>query len=344
MTGDSTKTMAPEPRTFTVGTFRPADAPGIGELFRAVYGEGYPIRLFYDTEALTAANAEGQYYSIVARGTQREVVGVQHLFRSAPYASLYEGGAGLVLKEYRKGGINAEMLRFMFEEFVPSMPSIEETFGESVCYHPYMQKSMEEDFRHVATALEVALMPAQTYGKEKPTAGRVATLDAFRCYNPKPHRIYLPVVYEDSLRRIYARLDDTREIALSEADLPAGTPSQIETSLFTFAQVARLAVPASGSDFAARFAEQEDNARAKKSIVLQVWLNLTEPWVGRAAELLRRRGYFFGGALPRWFDGDGLLMQKLLCPPAFEDIILSSEASQKLLEVIKEDWQRAQQE
>ncbi len=38
------------------------------------------------------------------------------------------------------------------------------------------------------------------------------------------------------------------------------------------------------------------------------WLNLAEPWVGDAAAILREKGYFWGGVLPRWFDTDGLLM------------------------------------
>jgi len=62
------------------------------------------------------------------------------------------------------------------------------------------------------------------------------------------------------------------------------------------------------------------------------------PWIGQAVDILRDAGYFFGGALPRWFDGDGLLMQKLDCPPYFEGLILESDFAKELLEIIKEDW------
>ena len=72
-------------------------------------------------------------------------------------------------------------------------------------------------------------------------------------------------------------------------------------------------------------------------MVFQVWLNLTEPWAGEAVELLRGRGYFFGAAMPRWFDGDGLLMQKLDCPPDFEELVLLSDFSKELLEFIRAD-------
>ena len=54
-------------RPFEVDMFRPEDAEGIVRIFRSVYGDGYPIKIFYDPKALTDANENGDYYSIVAR-------------------------------------------------------------------------------------------------------------------------------------------------------------------------------------------------------------------------------------------------------------------------------------
>jgi hypothetical protein len=68
---------------------------------------------------------------------------------------------------------------------------------------------------------------------------------------------------------------------------------------------------------------------------------LTRPWVGDAVDSLRKMGYFFGGALPRWFDGDGFLMQKLLCPPDFDSIVLVTDRAKRLLEIIRQDRERA---
>ena len=326
---------------FEVGSFRPEDAEGIVRLFRAVYGEHYPIRLFYDPAAIIAANRDGRYYSIVARTASGKVIGASHLYPSAPCGSLYESGVGLVLKEYRNSGASTRMLRHVYEEFVPRKENVEEVFGEAVCNHPFMQKAIAPS-RFVATAIEVALMPAEAYTREKSAAGRVATLVAFRCYRPKPHRIFLPVAYEETLRRIYGRLDDARDLAVSAEGIPAGTATRAEVDNFEFARVARIAVHEIGRDFPDCLAGLEARGREKKAVVFQVWVNLTTPWVGEAVELLRKKGYFFGGALPRWFDGDGLLMQKLLCPPDFAGIVLESDFAKELLKVIQEDWQRVQ--
>ncbi len=323
-------------KPFSVERFRPEDAEGIVALFRTVYGKQYPIQLFYDPAAIVLANEKGRYYSIVARSPAGQVVVVNHLFRSAPYPNLYESGVGLVLKDYRNSGIMKQILSYLYESFVSDMPHIQEVFGEAVCNHPFMQKTVE-GFKFIETALQVALMPAAAYVKEKSATGRVATLSVFRCYHPSPHRIFLPRIYEEELRWLYSRLDDERDIVLSDSRLPEGTISQADMEIFDFAGVARIAVSVAGSDIQTRVTELEARARERKATVFQVWINLTEPWAGDSVEILRRMGYFFGGTLPRWFDGDGLLMQKLECLPDFESIVLATEAARRILSVIEMD-------
>lgn len=328
-----------ETEAFTVGSFRPEDAQGISDLFRSVYGEHYPIRLFYDPQAIVAANRDGSYHSICARTASGQIIGVNHLYRSAPNPALYESGAGLVLSEYRNSGANKATLDYLFNTFIPQNPHIEAVFGEAVCNHPYMQRAVGT-FHFVETAIEVALMPAEAYTQEKSAAGRVATLNASRTYQAKPHRIFLPPVYETQLGKIYDRFDDTRDRVLSVAAMSGGTLTKAELTVFDFAQVARIAVSAIGANFQDRLAALEAQALEKNVLVFQVWLKLTEPCVGAAVDGLRAKGYFFGGPVPRWFDGDGLLMQKLLCAPGFEGIVLFSDFAKELLEFIKADWQQ----
>jgi len=327
---------------FEVGPFRPEDAPGIVNLFRSVYGEGYPIRVFYDDKELTEANAKGQYYSIVARNMTGQVIGVQHLFRSAPYNNLYEAGAGLVDRDYRKLGLITEMLAFAFNGWAPGHNNIEETFGEAVCNHTHMQKTVRT-FAHVETALEVALMPAEAYDAEQSAKGRVAALLVFRCDKPKPHTVFLPGQYEKELRFLYSALDDIRSLEIADENLPRDLSSQAEMTVFDFAKVARIAMRAAGPDLESYLENLEKQARDRKVVVFQVWLKLGSPCVGSAVDILRRRGYYIGGILPRWFDEDGLLMQKLLVDPDFDAIQLHSDRAKEILAIVKKDWERARQ-
>ncbi len=326
---------------FEVSDFRYEDADGIVRLFRTVYGEQYPIRLFYDPQAIIDANAAGEYYSMVARTTSGNIVGVNHLFRSTPYPSLYEIGVGLVLKEYRNTRAFTRLSEYLFDEFIPRKDNIEETFGEPICNHVYTQKAAAR-FKHVITAMEVALMPAAAYAKEKSATGRVAALVTFRCFKPNPHRIYVPEPYAPDLQWIYSRLDDSRNMDVSQGSAPAGHASRITLESFDFARVARFAVHEIGSDFIDAFSKIEADAISGSAVILQAWLDLSIPWVGSAVLGLRERGYFFGGALPRWFNGDGLLMQKLLCPPDFDGIVLDAADSRQLLNIVRRDWERVE--
>lgn len=323
-----------------VDYFRPEDAEGIAALFRAVYGDGYPVRVFYDPQALTQANEVGDYYSIVARPPEGGVVGVQHLYRSAPFPFLYELGAGLVLKEYRHAGLSKRLLSFTLQKWVHTSKNIEEVWGESVCNHTAMHKAVIA-FEYIETALEIALMPAEAYEAERSATGRVATLVACHCYKPRPHRIFLPKVYEQELRFVYSRVDDQRELSIAAGGLPSEGSSEITMDVFGFAGVARITVHRAAADFEGRLDQLEAEALQKRVVVNQILLNLGEPWIAAAVDILRDRGYFFGGVFPRWLDRDGLFLQKLLCPPDFEAIQLLSDRSHRLLEIIMQDWSRA---
>ncbi len=327
-------------RPFTWMSFVRTTRKVLSNYFAPSTAKRTPSGFFYDPAAIIAANREGRYISIVARTPSGTVIGATHLYRSAPYPGLYESGLGLVLKEYRNVGGYGAFLHNVFNEYIPRHPQIEEFFAEAVCNHVFTQKFITPH-RVVETALEVALMSAEAYTRGKSAPGRVATLDVFRAFVPKPHRIFIPQAYDAILRCVYDRLDDRREIATACEKLPAGKSTQIQLSLFDYAQVARLAVSSAGADFASRFAEREEQARSQNTLVFQAWLNLAEPCVGGAVDILRNRGYFFGGALPRWFDGDGLLMQKLECPPDFENIILLNDYSKELLDFIRADREAA---
>ncbi len=327
-------------RAYEVRLLRPEDAQGVVNLFLAVYGEEYPVKLFYDAEALTRANENGDYYTVLARAPEGEVIGVQHAFRSAPYPSLYELGVGLVLKEWRGRGVAGTLGRYVVNDVIPRL-NIEAAFGESVCYHLHMQH-MSSQLEFTETALEVALMPAETYSLEEHAAGRVATLLQFRSYKPKMQTLFLPAVYDRELRFMYANLGDQREFARAGEDLPSGTPTRSDMKIFSFAQVARIAIHEAGSDLDSHLAALEEDAEKQGVVVLQACLVLTSSSVGAAVEVLRNRGYFLGGALPRWFDDDGLLMQKLLCPPDFEAIKLHNARAHEILRMVRDDWKRVQ--
>lgn len=321
-----------------VDLFRPEDAEGVVRLFHSVYGAGYPVRTYLEPQRLIAENAARRTISSVARTPRGDVVGHNALFASAPHPGCYESGAGAVHTAYRGGkGIFTEMVAHglkMAEVF----PEVDAVFGEPVCNHTFSQRLViKQGF--VPRALEVDLMPAEAYEKEHAAKGRVSAYLAFKTFRPRPHRVYLPAVYGEILRFFCEALDDKRDIRSTEGAAPGNDVSDIRTQVFDFASVARVAVHKPGKDFASRLESLDAELRQKGILVAQVWMNLAFPWVGGAVEALRRRGYFLGGYLPRWFDTDGLLMQKMTGTPNWGGISTYGDRAEEILKRVRSDWE-----
>jgi hypothetical protein len=320
-----------------VDLFRPEDAEGVARLFLSVYGEDYPIRTYIDPELLKKENKAGRTISSVARTPKGDIVGHNALFNSAPYERIYESGAGLVHVDYRGGkGIFTQMGAHGIEIAAKTF-GVEAVYGEPVCNHLFSQK-MVHGLGCITFAVEVDLMPASAYSKEKSATGRVSSFIDNKTIKTRPHRVYLPPVYEESLRFIYEGLDDQRDLLRSEESFPRGSQTDTNTRYFDFAQVARIAVWNTGKDFPSVFGEVESRVMGQGARVIQVWLKLSEPWVGKAAEVLRDKGYFLGGVLPRWFDADGMLMQKIIGKPHWEDMKILTDRARRIVTIAREDW------
>lgn len=324
-----------------ISQFAPGDAPGVVGLFRSVYGEGYPVRTYMDAELLIAENGAGRTISSIAKTAGGDVVGHNALFNSAPHPGTYESGAGVVHAAYRGGKGIFTLLVAHGLEIAADMPSVQTVFGEPVCNHPFSQK-LTVKLSFVTRALEVDLMPAAAYEKEASAAGRVAAFLDFKTLRLKPQTVYLPPVYREDLHFFYEDLGDEREFLPADSHIPAETRTDMRSQIFAFAGVARVAVHAIGADFSICLDTLEQTLTREGVVVIQLWLKLDCPWAGAATEILRERGYFIGGALPRWFDIDGFLMQKIRKLPDWDTICTVTERGAQVLRRVRADWQRTQ--
>ncbi len=320
-----------------IDLFRPEDADGVAGLFRIVYGSGYPIQTFLQPEILRRENAAGRTISTVARTPKGDIVGHNALYQSTPHNRIYESGAGLVHPAYRGSkGIFSRLIAHG-QEVGSRKFNVEAIFGESVCNHLFSQRATSRQ-GWITQALEVDLMPASAYDQEKSATGRVSSLVDFKTLIPKPQRVCLPIVYKEAFRLLYDGLDDRRHLEFVDNDFLPDSATDLKAQFFAFAGVARIAVHAAGADFARAFAAQEQAVLEQGALVLQVWINLSCPWISRVVGNLKERGYFLGGLLPRWFDADGMLMQKITGRPNWEGIQLYSDRARAILELVRTDW------
>jgi hypothetical protein len=322
----------------TVDLFRPEDAPGVAALFLAVYGPAYPVQTYYHPEQLIAAVEARDIIEVVARTPGGEVVGATAMYRSAPFGQIYELGAGLVIPRYRRLGLNTRMLQVLIEAAVQRY-GVALIWGESVCNHPYQQQTAH-GLGYLSVALEVDLMPAAAYTTEKSAIGRVAALIEHLTHRERPHAVFLPLVYDAWLREIYGWTNLQRTLQTADPAARPGGETRFDVQIFDFAQVARVAVHDLGLDFGARLDAMIDDTTRKKVSVRQVWLKLTQPAIDFAVRELRGRGFFFGGLLPRWFDDDGLLLQRCDHRPHWEGIVLHTDLGRRLGEMARADYDR----
>ncbi len=328
---------------FEIDAFRPEDAPGIANLYCSVYGPDYPIDTFYIPEKLTAENRSGNIYSVVARTPKGDIIGHGALYRSsAEYPFLYEGGQYLVLKDYRNSTAAFKINQYV-GKVLPECNHISGLYGEEVCNHVITQK-MAARLNLKDTALEIGLMPAHMFEAEEAATGRVSCILQFKIYEDRPHKIYIPSCYRTEMEFIFGDTELKREFTISSEDIPGDSVSMIKIKYFDVAAVGRFSISSPGADFESRVAEIEKEASGKNIEVLQFYLNLDNPWIGKCVDILRDKGYFLGGYLPRWFDSDGLLMQKLLVTPEFDSIKLYTEKAGKLLQYVMKDWEQTQKQ
>lgn len=334
------KTVNPiEPgQEWTVELFSPEDAPGVTSLFREVYGEEYPVKTYLDPDLLIKENAAGRVISSVAKTSRGDIVGHNALFNSAPCKAIFETGAGLVHRDYRGGhGIFTQMVAHGLIVGKESY-HVELAYGEPVCNHPFSQR-LTRGMEFVTRAVEINLMPAAAYAREKSAPGRVTTLLEFRTLKSKPCTVYVPGAYEHLFPVFYAEMDDARTFVLSDKTLPA-VPTRLTTQEFAFANVARVAVMELGADIVSVMGAEESRLFNQGIRVIQVWVPTGSPWVGQAVDGLRGMGYFFGGVLPRWLDTDAVLMEKVLDIPDWEGMVLHFDRARELVAHVRHDWER----
>lgn len=320
----------------TFEPFQPGDAEQVVRLFVEVYGDDYPIRRVYDPQQLIEAAGSDSYLPFVARSETGQVISYAALCRSAPYRGIYELVQGIVSSDFRGAGIGRTMFEYV-EHLLTTLPGAETYFGESVCNHLHSQKACAH-IKSIDTGLELDLMPGAVYAKDTPDTGRIAVLDSFRSFVSKPHRIYLPERYEEIVRYLYDGFDDQRTLSLSTAKIPSGQRTILSVKQHSEIGVVRLAVTEAGEDLIQQLDAVLGECAGQAVKVIQLWLKSSQPWIGEAVELVRERGFYFGGIFPRWFDDDGIMLQKIAGRPNWEGIKLHSERALNIRDAVFKDW------
>lgn len=311
-------------------TIRPLEnleqAEKVRALFLEVYGDGYPVELYYQPETLFEVNRTGDTRSVVAENEAGDLVAHLAYFPSAPNRRLRELGAGLVSTRLRGQGVMGSMVASAVE-LARESGEVSMVFGEAVCNHTHSQKLLQKQ-GFLDTALELNLMPAEAYTTEKSATGRVASVLCFLPLELDSRELIVPSAYFERLETSIAWLGAPRKLGRDEIlSPPEAERSELFFHRIAMACLTRIEVKTVGGDLLS--AVEKVSAQ---DAVTQVYLPLDGRALSWAVKSLGQAGFVYGGYLPEWSQTDCLLLTRLRDRVNWSELQLFSQEGQRLAE------------
>lgn len=323
-------------RSFSIQPITEQNAAYVAGVFRAIYGDDFPVDYVYDAGRLLAEIAGGRLAAALARDVEGHPAGYVSCYTCAPNPRLWEGGNLLVVPEYSASNLALVLADYFLQPGNLPGGRSDAIFSEAVCHHYFTQVSCAKSGM-TACALALDQLDGASFKQHRPETARVACLLQFLEFSAADAPCHLPRRYDTILRRLLAPLR-ARRLAAGDAPLPAAGETQRRDDWYASAGTWRVSVSRIGSDWSAFLAELNFEARKRCVTSLQLVLCADQPWIDAAVEAARAHGFFFGGLFPRWFGADGVMLQQVLGKaPEFEGIRLYEAQAKELLEFIAAD-------
>ena len=323
-------------RKYTITPVSQANAAKVAAVFRAIYGDDFPVKYVYHAAQIMREINEGRLAAALACDKTGTPAGYVSMFKCAPNPRLWEGGNLLAVHEQGSDNLASMLTRYYMQpQNLPDRFN-DGVFGEAVCHHYFTQMICRKSgFADCALALDQ--MDSSGFRKHRPDTGRVACLLQFMEHSEPHEPLYIPDRYADILRHLLTPLR-TRCFLSSTAPLPGTGETERKDDFYEASGTWRVSVDSIGGNWICFLDDLLREARKRGVKSLQVVLRASLPYAGAAIELTRQRGFFLGGIFPRWFGADGIMMQQVLGKePDYEGIKLYSAAAKTLLEFIRKE-------
>jgi hypothetical protein len=295
------------PSGYTVRRLLPADAGGVGDCARAIYGDSYMHREVYEPERLVALNAADELVSVVALDGGGRVIGHFALERGV-YPEVAEEGEAMVLPGHRHHHLMEAMRELLGQE--ARRLDLLGLFGDAVTNHVFTQK-LHQRFGLAPCAVELGALPRSFHNMPEPLPQRMSLLVGFKYLRaPVGAPVYLPERHRAVCARIYEGLGVRVEVRDGGAAAPQGS---LAVEVNTAIQAATIRVGRVGQDTAAEVVRARERCSGTEAVFLE--LPLAQPGAAAACEAAERAGFFFCGIGPSFAaDGDALRLQLLKVP------------------------------
>lgn len=321
------------------------NAHHVGDVFRSVYGEEFPAKIVYQPEDLYKEIRDGKIMSGLAFNEDEQPAGYVSMYKAAPNPGIWEAGSIVVNPEYKHTSVSQELVYYCRNLISNVATDTDGIFMEAVCSHYYTQVNCAKTGMFDC-GIELDQLDGKSFKDGKSNragTARVSCLFSFMETSDPVSPAYLPAVYDEIVRQVAVPLRRRRFIP-STAEIPDSVKTRIDDKYYPQAATCKIAVHEIGNDWAQAVESMVRDACERGTISLQITLNMAEPHIEKAVDILRKHGFFFGGLIPRWFESDGLLMQRLFNDePQYEKIKLYTSTAKDLLRFIGNDRESVSQ-
>ena len=209
----------------------------VGTVFRALYGEDFPVRDVYQPAVLLREIREGRLTAALAIDEADRPVGYISFFKSTPNPFLWEAGNMLVIPEHARSGVAGLLAEYYFDPTMCRMTDSDGIFGEAVCCHYFTQVGAIKAGL-VDCALELDQLDGASFKDGKSNKAGLARVSCVLNYKELSDPVaseYLPARYDEWLRRLATPLR-SRTFLVSTASLPSEGETVREEKYYDFAK------------------------------------------------------------------------------------------------------------
>jgi len=319
-----------------IRALRSDEARKLVDCVRRCYGETYVDPGQYDADRIAREIAEGRRHALVAISDSGAVIGHMGITLRRRGDITADAGMTLVDPAHRGRGISHQLGAAIAR--TGRALGLVGAHDYPVTVHGATQRiGADHGFD---TGLLLDNMPADVAFEEmERTAGasRSASLIRYLPLSPAPERtLYVPQRYEAIVRWLCARARLPRELATAREHAPASA-SEIAVREDDRRDVQRIALVTPGVNAIADITSLlRDGPGAPATS--QIDLPLGDPAIPAIAEALWERGFFYGGLLPEYRDGDVLRLQRPAAPASARPApVLESETARALCRFLLRD-------
>ncbi|MGE5544972.1 MAG: ATP-binding protein, partial [Bacillota bacterium] len=325
-----------DPGELEIRRMKPEEAIEVSRCFFEAYGYSYVYEAIYYPERIAAMNQAGEVISAVAVNQQGEVVSHSALILDKDLPGLAELGMAATRPRFQGTGAANKLYMVLGEEIVKK--SIRGIVTYAVTTHSYSQRIIwQRGFRETGFLLAEFPESLSFKGIADTASSRGSAIVMFlpvvpigtkTLYSPPTHREMISSIYDNlNLQMVFGEPADLQELT-GDTILKSAINSVRGTLILHFYRF--------GSDIFKRIREAIYRVKREKLQVIDLHLNLTDPFTPCIADQLQQMGFNFTGIIPGIDRGDLMIMQYYNGVVVdYDSIQIHSEFGRKLLEYIR---------